>query len=189
MYKHGSSSPPKEQLSVLRMVSGCRAFLLRGTVRVSSLGSLPTIAWHASHWTSPGCNHKGQVNNHVSTAILNNCISVKGVPSLLLSCSCSTLQVYPKSKLVKEPWSMGHKPEPNTAKLSDSTRQSPDCNIYTRLIFLDPLPLLVACIADRHRELTRPVNLFRWRACPHWCVHWWGFCLGSTDTWQLWCWC
>lgn len=27
---------------------GVGHFLLRGTVRVSSLGSLPTIAWHAS---------------------------------------------------------------------------------------------------------------------------------------------
>ena len=86
-----------------------------------------------------------------------------------------------------EQWSSTeHKPEPNATKFPNATRQSPDGDIYTRLIFLDPFPLLVACIADGNRELTRPINLFRRRVCPHWCIHRWSFCLGSTDTWQLW---
>lgn len=54
------------------------------------------------------------------------------------------------------------RPESNTAEFSDATRQSPDGNIYTRLVFLNPFPLLVARVADGDRELTGPVDLF-WR--------------------------
>jgi hypothetical protein len=77
---------------------------------------------------------------------------------------------------------MENEPEPNTAKFSDVTRQSSDGNIYTGLIVLDPFPLLITRITDGNRELSRPVDLFRGRACPHGCIHRRGFCLGSTDT-------